>query len=130
MTSAKAKTPTKLRTALREFVADVARSVDLIATMDASAEIMVEYKQSLNLGTAVATVQDRRRRLDAEKAAAAQREEVMAQEAEVVRNVQSFAPPVEVEQPKMASVTFTVTDTVDRLKLLKQFLVSNGYKYE
>lgn len=130
MTSAKAKTPTKLRTALKQFVDGVAQAVDLIASMDDSAEIMVEFKRTLDLGTSVATVQDRHRRLEAEKAAAALREEARAQEAEVVRNVQSFAPPVEMEQPKMATVSFTVTDTVDRLRLLKQFLVSNGYRYE
>ena len=130
MTSAKAKTPTKLRNALKQFVDDVVQAVDLISKMDDAAEIMVEYKRSLNLGASVAAVQDRHRRLEAEKIAAAQREEAKAQEAEVIRNVQSFAPPVEMEQPKRATVTFTVTDTVDRLRLLKQFLVSNGYEYK
>lgn len=130
MTSAKAKTPTKLRNVLKQFVSDVVQAVDLISTMDDSVEIMVEYKRTLNLGASVAAVQDRHRRMEAEKAAAVQREESMAQDAEVVRNVQSFAPPVEMEQPKTARVTFTVTDTIDRLKLLKHFLVSNGYKFE
>lgn len=130
MTSAKAKTPTKLRNALKQFVADVAQAVELISTMDDAPEIMIEYKRSLNLGASVAAVQDRRRRLEAEKATAALRQEEIAKEAETVRNVQSFAPPVEMEQPKVASVTFTVIDTVDRLKLLKHFLVSNGYKFE
>ena len=130
MTSAKAKTPTKLRNALKQFVDDVAQAMELISTMDDAAEIMVEYKRTLNLGASVAAVQDRRRRLEAEKAAAALRQEEITKEAEVVRNVQSFAPPVEMEQPKVASVTFTVTDTVDRLKILNHFLVSNGYKFE
>lgn len=130
MASATAKTPKKLREALKQFVADVSQNIDLIDTMDDATEIMVEYKRTLNLGTSVATVHDRHRRIEAEQAAAAQREEAMAQETEAVHRVQNFAPPVEIEQPKMASVTFTVTDTVDRLKILKQFIVSNGYKYE
>ena len=130
MTSATAKTPTKLRNQLEQFVIGVACDLRMIAKMDDAEEIMVEYKTSLSVAKSVAAVQERHRQVEAEKNAAEQRKAVQEQEAEAVERVRSFAPPVAQEAPKMARVTFTVTDTIDRLRLLKQFLNANGYKYE
>lgn len=129
LTSAKAKTPTKLRGQLEQFVTNVACDVRLIGKMDDAEEIMVEYKRSLSVANSVAAVQERHRQIEAERAAAEQRQAAQEQEAKAVERVQSFAPPVAVEQPQQFRVTFSVTDTKDRLRLLKQFLEANGYKY-
>lgn len=137
MADAKAKTqpPKRLREKLAQFVAGVAEVVDMISDLDDAEEIMAEYKRCLDLAYAIATVNERQRRIEEEKAARAAREEAKAREAEAVKKVESFAPPVVVhEKPaeahRMARVTFAVTDTIDRLKALKQFLVANGYQYE
>lgn len=130
LTAARAKTPTKQRNQLEQFVVGVACDMRLIAKMDDAEEIMVEYKQNLSVAKSVATVQERRHQIEAEKAAAAQRQEVQAQEAKAVERVQSFAPPVAVEKPDLLRLTFSVTDTKPRLRLLKQFLDANGYTYE
>lgn len=133
MADAKAKTqpPKKLRDQLTQFVAGIAQSVEMISSMDDAEEIMVEYKQSLDPTRSIAIVAARHRHIEEEKAAQEARKEAKAREAEVVQRVEAFAPPVvsPVEQ-RVASVTFTVTDTMDRLKLLKQFLVTNGYKFK
>lgn len=130
LTSAKAKTPTKLRNQLEQFVVNVACDVRLISKMEDAEEIMVEYKRTLSVAKSVATVQERHRQIEAEKAAAEQRQTEQERESQAVERVQSFAPPIAQDPPKMARVTFTVTDTIDRLRLLKQFLDANGYKYE
>lgn len=133
MADAKAKTqpPKKLREQLEQFMERIAAEVTMISTMDDAEEIMTEYKQSLDAARAVGTVQERHRRIEAERAAMAAREEAKAREADAVKKVEAFAPPVAApEAPKVASVTFTVTDTIDRLKLVKQFLVSNGYNFK
>lgn len=130
LTSARAKVPTKLRSQLEQFVVGVACDVRLIAKMDDAEEIMVEYKRSLSVAKAVAAVQERHHQVEAERAAAAQRQEAQEQEAKVVERVQSFAPPVAEEKPDLLRLTFSVTDTKPRLRLLKQFLDANGYKYE
>lgn len=130
LTSARAKTPTKLRGHLEQFVVGVACDVRLIAKMDDAEEIMVEYKRNLSVAKAVAAVQERHHQVEAEKAAAAQRQDAQEQEAQVVERVQSFAPPVVEEKPDLLRLTFSVTDTKPRLRLLKQFLDANGYKYE
>lgn len=130
LSSARAKTPTKLRGQLEQFVVGVACDVRLIAKMDDAEEIMVEYKRSLSVAKSVAAVQERHHQVEAERAAAAQRQEAQEQEAKVVERVQSFAPPVAEEKPDLLRLTFSVTDTKPRLRLLKQFLDANGYKYE
>lgn len=133
LADAKAKTqpPKKLREQLEQFMARIDAEAAMISTMDDAEEIMAEYRQTLDAAKAVGTVQERHRRIEAERAAKVARDEAKAREADAVKKVEAFAPPVVTpEAPKVASVTFTVTDTFDRLKLLKQFLLSNGYKFK
>lgn len=133
MADAKAKTqpPKKLKEQLSEFVSGIVQGMELIASMDCVEEIMVEFRQSLDAARSISIVQARHKRIEEEKAARAAREEAKARETEVVKKVESFAPPVAAPvAPKVGRVTFTVTDTIDRLKILKKFLVDNGYKYE
>ena len=130
MASARAKTPTKLRGQLEQFVIGVACDIRLISKMDDAEEIMVEYKHTLSVAKSVAAVQDRHRQIEVEKNAAEQRQAVQAQAQKAVERVQSFAPPVAAVREEKLCLTFSVTDTKPRLRLLKQFLDANGYKYE
>lgn len=136
LTDAKAKTqpPRKLVVQMVEFMDRIAADVEAISAMDGADEIMAEYAVSLNTAKAVMDVKARHQRIEAERAARAAREEAQAREAEAVKKVEAFAPPVaapaEPEPPKLARVTFTITDTKERLRMLKQFLDANGYKYE
>lgn len=130
MASAKAKTPKKLRDQLAAFVAQVGDSVDRIIALENAEEIMVEYRQTLDAAGAFCTVQERHQRIEEERAAQEARKSVAAQEAEVVRRVEALATPVQDEPPKTVKCTFTVHTTMDKLKKLKQFLESEGIKYE
>lgn len=136
MADAKAKTqpPKKLRQQLLSFVDRVEQDVSLIVEMENAEEILTEYKRCLDATAAIGIVMDRHRRMEEERAAMAAREAAKAQQAEVIKKVESFAPPVvapaATAPPKVVRVTFTVTDTKERLRMLKQFLESNGYKYE
>lgn len=138
MADARSKTqpPKKLREYLIHFVAGVASSVDLIATMDDTDEIMDEFKRTLDAADAITTVKERHRRIEEEKAARAEREAAKAQEAESVKKVEAFAPPVEQapeaapELEKFYRCTFTVTATKPQLKRLKEFMNQEGIKYE
>lgn len=129
MAAAKAKTPKKLKEQLLFFVENVAHAVATIAAVDNAEEVMAEYRRTLDLGGSIAAVQDRHRReVDAKKALEALNE-AKAQEAEIIKQVEAFAPPVVKETPKTVTATFTVTDTVERLRMLKQFLVANNFKF-
>lgn len=143
MASAKAKTPTKLRKQLAEFVAYINNSVNLIADMDDAEEIMVEFRRSLDVGQAIGTVQDRHRRIEAERAAkeereAAQKADIAAVE-RVVQVQKSYTPrPVEAhaQQEKdpnevIPRCTFTaINATRAQLRRVKDFLNMEGIQYE
>ena len=135
MADAKAKTqpPKKLREQIERIVARVSQDVDMILTLENADEILAVYKQTLCATDAIQTVHDRHLQIEQAQAEKERRNAVKAQEAEVARKMEAFAPPVTEEtsavQEELLSCTFTITDTLDRLKLLKQFLDANGYKY-
>lgn len=135
MADARAKTqpPKKLREQLEQFVNRVGQDLDMILTLEDSGEILALYKDTLNATWAIASVKERHRQIEQAKAEQERRNAVKAQEAEVMQKVEAFAPPTVEEssavQEDLLTVTFSVTDTLERLKLLKQFLDANGYKY-
>ena len=134
LTDAKAKTqpPKKLKDQVDQFVERVAQDIEMIVTLEDCDEIMAVYKHNLNATQAIATVNERHRQIEAAKAEQERLRAAKAQEVEVVRKVEAFAPPIaEVPKPEadLLTCTFTVSDTRERLKLLKRFLDSNGYKY-
>lgn len=128
MASAKAKTPKRLREQLAEFVKRVGDSVDRIMLLEHSDEIMVEFKRSLDATDAICTVQERHRRIEAEREALDTRSDQKAIESEAVARVEALAPPT--VQEELLTVTFTVTDTKERLIALREWMKKEGYKYE
>ena len=136
LTDAKAKTqpPKKLREQVEQFVTRVGQDVDMILTLENYAdEILAVYKQTLNATDAIQTVHERHRQIEQAQEEKERRNAVRAREEEAARKVEAFAPPTVEESPAvredLLSCTFTVEDTLDRLRLLKQFLNANGYKY-
>lgn len=133
MASAKQKTPKKLREQLADFVAGIARSVELISGMDDAEEIMVKFKRTLDAPGSISVVQERHRRIEAEKETQALREAQRAREAEVVAKVEAAAPPVvepPVEAEKVYRCSFSVVATKAQLRKLKDFMIQEGIRYE
>lgn len=134
MADARAKTqpPKKLREQLERFVARVGQDVDMILSLKNASEILAAYKEALNVTDAIQSVEKRHREIEQAQAEQERRNAVKAQEAEARQKVEAFAPPTVSETEKvedLLTVTFTITDSRERLKLLKQFLDANGYKY-
>lgn len=139
MASARAKTPTKLRKQLADFVTYVGDSVDHINELDNAEEIMVEFQRTLDAAGAIYTVQERHRRIEEERTAQEVRKATQDQESEAVRRVEALAPPVQVEPEKAYSrVSLVFFDVTDRqLNMMKPFLRElkkiadmEGIKYE
>jgi len=134
-----------LKEACKAFVDKVVEELALIETQENKAEILVEYKKSLNVAQAITTVSNRMKEIAAEKERQEQQQrrdaERLAAE-QIVDTViceQMATPTVEpVEEPdeapaeavKAYAVTFTVTGTLDELRALKTFLANGGYKFE
>lgn len=143
MASAKAKTPKKLKEQIKTFVQNVSNTVNQISEMPDAEEILVEYKETLDIGYALATVQARHRKIEQEKAAQIERAAREAAEKERFEKIRDIAPeavqadtaapiaaPVEVEQEKIYTCKFTVRATKTQLKALKIFMNSEGIQYE
>lgn len=141
-----------LREAASKFIDRVAEELVLIETQPHKEEVLIEYKNSLNVATAITVVTRRheaieaeRERKEAARIAREQREATILKVEKVVAEETVVAPPevkgFDHELPptfvpdnapaeKMYSTTFTVRGTIGALKALKTFLEDGGYQYE
>lgn len=130
----------KLKEQAKEFVDRVAADVAAIAMQDDNAEIMVEYRKTRNLSQSLQIVKDRKEQMErmtqaeaARKSAAIERAE---RAAEVQRVVEISAPKAGLSAPKVEkkeeiyTVTFSVTETKAKIKLLVDFMRANGIGFE
>jgi len=125
----------KLKEEAKAYIDRIAGDLALIETQEHMAEILVEYRRSLNVSHAITTVAERHKTMEAEKARLAEMEARKAAEAEVVAKVEAAAP-TPLEPPKavqdddpMLTLAFRVTGPKSKLKALKKFLDDGGYNY-
>ena len=130
-----------LKEQAKSFIDKISDDLALIDTQEHKAEIMVEYKKTLNVSAAITGVNARFKAIEDEKRRIEEAEERRAAEEQHIAEITSalpepepepeIIPPVE-EQPqeKVYTLRFTVTGTKDKLRELKAFLDNGGYKYE
>lgn len=126
------------------FVTKVAEELALIETQECADEIIVEYKQTLNVANAITTVANRHKAAEAERVRREQQQKQREAEAEATAMVEKIAatpvmplpvPTVEFvaepsapqEDEPILELTFTVRGTRDRLRALKAYMLDNGY---
>ena len=129
MASARSKTPKKLMDQLRIMVEGCAQAMTTIDGMAHGDEIAVEYKKYLDLTLAIRLVTERHQKLEAERQRKAETANAPAQRAPEAAEVTPVPKRVQKAAVEYLTCAFTVTDTRERLKLLKNFLDSNGYQY-
>lgn len=142
----------KMREAATVFLENIKEDVQHIRTLEHADEILLEYRQCLNVSQAAGIVNDRHRRITEEKqrreqAAEAARvraeaqarteaifaqQEAEEQQAAEIEELEPLTPPVieEPQQKQVFTTTFTVKGTLAQLKALKTFLEDGGYEYE
>lgn len=129
-----------LKEQAKAFIDRIVSDLALIETFtDLKAEILVEYKKSLNVSDAITGVKARAKAIQEEQARQAAEAERKAAEAQRVEAIKAAIPeapaaveaPVEVQQeePKL-TLRFTVKATKTKLRELKKFLDEGGYTYE
>lgn len=130
-----------LKEQAKAFVDKLGDDLALIDTQEHKAEIMVEYKKTLNVSAAITGVNARFKAIEDEKRRIEEAEERRAAEEQHIAEITSMIPepkpepeiipPVEEKpQEKEYTLRFTVTATKDKLRELKAFLDNGGYKYE
>lgn len=150
----------KLREQVKAYLDKVMDDLKLISTQEHTADILVEYKRSLNVSQAITTVSERYAAIAAEQAKVeaerAEREKAELAEARNIVEYESFIAniPQEIEAPeeeddpehtttsetstaleeKIFSLTFTIHGTKAQLKevasMIKEILNERGLKYE
>lgn len=120
----------------KAFIDRISDDLALIETQEHKAEILVEYKNTLNVSQAITSVTSRLKAIEEEKK---RQEEAAAKKAEIekqdVEQVVKLTPPT-IEPPKVENpeeefkLTFKVIATKAKLRELKAFLDNGGYKYE
>lgn len=138
-----------LKEQVKAFIDKIVDDLDLIETQEYKAEILVEYKQTLNVSQAITTVTNRFKAIEEEKKRQeelkqkqleeAQRiadENIRKQTEEIKQSLDKFKTsevlqaPIKEEQEEILTLKFTVRATRTKLKDLKQFLENGGYDYE
>lgn len=128
-----------LKEQARQFIDKIVDDLKLIETQEHKAEILVEYKQTLNVSNAITTVSNRFKAIEEEKKKQEQivnqrieEEKKLAQEA--IRPFKEVVPletpKIEEKQEEILTLKFTVKATRTKLKNLKEFLENGGYDYE
>lgn len=139
-----------LKEQAKSFIDKIVDDLKLIETQEHKAEILVEYKQSLNVGNAITTVTNRFKAIEEEKrrqeelkqrqleeAKRIAEQNIKIQEEATKKALDNFVAPevlqvpvIEEKQEEILTLKFTVKGTRTKLKELKQFLESGGYDYE
>lgn len=132
-----------LKEQAKAFIDRIVSDLALIETFtDLKAEILVEYKKSLNVSDAITGVKARAKAVQEEQARQEAEAEKRAAEAQRVEAIKAAIPeaPAAVEAPteqtaapapeKKFCIRFTVKGTREQLIALKKFLNEGGYIYE
>ncbi len=143
-----------LKAQAKEFIDKIIEDIALIATQEHSDEIFYYYKNPcsmtfLNAGKAITLTMEKYKAIAEEKAREEERRQhekfVAASVAKVDAAVEELAPPtvtepviegpIEQEEKEfikepLFSVRFTVTETREKIKALKEFLNKGAYNYE
>ena len=123
---------TSLKKAVKTTIEKIKSDIDCIGVIDDSGEMFAEYMNCLDLATAKINVEKRKKAVEeAEKAKAvySQNEEINEQAEEKIDML--IPPTVEEEEPEMEkyTMTFTVSGTIEQLKVLKAFMISNNISF-
>ncbi len=145
------------KTALTSTVLRISKDVLELSRYDNAAELMVEYKKSLNMALALSTVRTRQEQIELQKQYESERRAALEQQraaeekvqqalAEAQETQQSAAEPPseEVTAPTeeaptavqeqahatIYEVRFAVRGTIEQLKKLKQFIAQEGMSYD
>lgn len=134
-----------LKEQAKKFIDEIVDDLKLIETQECKEEILVEYKQNLNVSKSIQEVANRHKLLEEEKKKQeelknkqleeAQRQADMSiktQEVAIKNALDNFvieAPKIE-EQEEILTLKFKVRGTRSKLRELKRFLEDGGYDYE
>lgn len=94
-----------------------------------SDEILIEYKKNFDLTKAKLEVVNRHKQLEKLQQEKSEVQLKIDEEDNIVESIDEIVAPKEIDE-ELITVSFTITDTKDRIKEIKEFLIKGGYDYE
>ena len=126
-----------LKEQAKQFIDKIVDDLKLIETQEHKTEILVEYKQTLNVSQAITSVTNRFKAIEEEKKKIEQEKELQKFVVDTAKESDKYSeqiilnsPSVEEKTEDILTLKFTVRGTRTKLRELKQFLESGGYDYE
>lgn len=126
-----------LKEQAKQFIDKIVDDLKLIETQEHKTEILVEYKQTLNVAQAMTVVTNRFKAIEEEKKKIEKEKELQKFVVDTAKESDKYseqiilnAPVTEEKQEEILTLKFTVKGTRTKLRELKQFLESGGYNYE
>ena len=122
-----------LREQAKTFIDKIRGDLLFIDTQEHKAEILVEYKKSLDVASSIMGVNARFKAIEDEKRRIEEAEERKAAEEQHIAEIDHALPapqPEPQQEEKLYTLRFAVTASKKALKELKNFLDNGGYKYE
>ena len=126
-----------LKEQAKQFIDKIVDDLKLIETQEHKTEILVEYKQTLNVSQAITSVTNRFKAIEEEKKKIEQEKELQKFVVDTAKESDKYSeqiilnsPSVEEKIEGILTLKFTVRGTRTKLRELKQFLESGGYDYE
>ena len=126
-----------LKEQAKQFIDKIVDDLKLIETQEHKTEILVEYKQILNVSQAITSVTNRFKAIEEEKEKIEQEKELQKFVVDTAKESDKYSeqiilisPSVEEKTEEILTLKFTVRGTRTKLRELKQFLESGGYDYE
>lgn len=112
-----------LKEQAKVFIDKIVDDLKLIDTQEHKTEILVEYKQTLNVSNSITTVNNRVKAIAEEKT-----KQEKVEENKVIQEIKKEE--ILTKPEEILTLNFTVKATLTKLKELKQFLENGGYDYE
>lgn len=126
-----------LKEQAKQFIDKIVDDLKLIETQEHKTEILVEYKQTLNVSQAITSVANRFKAIEEEKKKIEQEKELQRFVVDTAKDSDKYSeqiilnsPSVEEKTEEILTLKFTVKGTRTKLRELKQFLENGGYDYE
>ena len=120
-----------LKEQILDFINKVVSDLKLINMEEYKEEISIEYIQSLNFVDAKTKVVERHKQLEELKKQQENMQEKEQQEQKIEEKVEEIITPKEIiNDDEIITVSFTITDTKEKILKLRDYLKENGINYE
>lgn len=121
-----------LKDQIKDFCEKLDKDIQLIQNDENKDKLMLEYlRNGYDYQKAKLTLIEQEKQLEELRQQMELKQEMQHQEEKVVEKVQEVIAPKEIiQEEELLEVSFTIKATKDKVILLKQFMESNGIKYE